>query len=111
MTYAHFFAKLCQIVEKSGSITQIKIAGNPMFRSSSFHTIDPKGRIIIPARFRDVLKADDEYGVVVSIKDGCLYAYTFSEWKQLEKKNSGCQKRSHGKIQTIFPGQCLPVEM
>lgn len=86
MTYAHFFAKLCQIVEKSGSITQIKIAGNPMFRSSSFHTIDPKGRIIIPARFRDVLKADDEYGVVVSIKDGCLYAYTFSEWKQLEKK-------------------------
>ncbi len=58
-----------------------------MFRSSSFHTIDPKGRIIIPARFRNVLRADDdEYGVMVSNMDGGLYAYTLSEWKSLEKR-------------------------
>ena len=55
-----------------------------MFRSSSFHTIDPKGRVIIPARFRNILKADKIYGVMVSNKDGCLYAYTFSEWEKVE---------------------------
>ncbi len=58
-----------------------------MFRSSSFHTIDPKGRIIIPSRFKNVLRADnDEYGVMVSNMDGGLYGYTFSEWKNLEKR-------------------------
>ncbi|MCP4024359.1 MAG: division/cell wall cluster transcriptional repressor MraZ, partial [Desulfobacteraceae bacterium] len=57
-----------------------------MFRSSSFHTIDPKGRVIIPSRFRNVLKADEKYGVVVSNMDGGLYAYAFSEWKNIEKR-------------------------
>ncbi|THB78361.1 MAG: division/cell wall cluster transcriptional repressor MraZ [Desulfobacteraceae bacterium] len=57
-----------------------------MFRSSSFHTIDPKGRVIIPSRFRKILRADDEYGVMVSNMDGGLYAYTMGEWKNLEKR-------------------------
>ncbi len=57
-----------------------------MFRSSSFHTIDAKGRIIIPSRFRNILKADKVYGVMVSNKDDCLYAYTFNEWDKVENK-------------------------
>lgn len=57
-----------------------------MFRSSSFHTIDTKGRIIIPARFRDYIRADGGNGVMISNMDGCLYAYTLNEWKEIEKK-------------------------
>ena len=57
-----------------------------MFRSSSSHTIDAKGRVIIPARFRNILKADTLYGVMVTNKDDCLYAYPFSEWEKVEKK-------------------------
>jgi MraZ protein len=57
-----------------------------VFRSSSFHTIDAKGRIIIPSRFRNILKSDKIYGVMVSNKDDCLYAYTFSEWEKVENK-------------------------
>jgi MraZ protein len=82
-----------------------------VFRSSSFHTIDPKGRIIIPARFRDVLKADEEeYGVVVSIKDGCLYAYTFSEWKQLEKKILAAKSAAMEKFKRFFLGNACPLK-
>jgi len=57
-----------------------------MFRGSSFHTIDPKGRVIVPARFRDVIKADGSDGVMVSRLDSCLLAYTFDEWQKLEAK-------------------------
>ena len=57
-----------------------------MFRGSSFHTIDSKGRIIIPARFRDVIKADGSYGVMLSRMDGALIAYTFDEWRKIENR-------------------------
>jgi MraZ protein len=57
-----------------------------MFRGSSFHTIDEKGRIIIPARFRDVLKAGGGDGVMVSRLDKSLFAYTFEEWSKIENK-------------------------
>ena len=57
-----------------------------MFRGSSFHTIDTKGRIIIPARFRDVIKADGADGVMVSRMDSCLVGYPFTEWRKIEAK-------------------------
>jgi MraZ protein len=37
-----------------------------MFRGSSFHTIDPKGRIIIPTRFRDVIKAGGADSIMIT---------------------------------------------
>ena len=81
-----------------------------MFRSSSFHTIDPKGRIIIPARFRKVLKADDEYGVVISIKDGCIYAYTFDEWKNLEQKIRAAKSATMERFKRFFLGNACPLK-
>ena len=55
-----------------------------MFRGTSYHTIDEKGRIIIPARFRDVIKANNSDGVIVAGKDNHLLAYTFDEWRKIE---------------------------
>ncbi len=81
-----------------------------MFRSSSIHTIDPKGRIIIPARFRKVLKADDEYGVVISIKDGCIYAYTFYEWKNLEQRIRAAKSAAMEKFKRFFLGNACPLK-
>ena len=57
-----------------------------MFRGFSYHTIDAKGRIIIPARFRDHIKSDGQNGVMVSVMDGCLFAYPFDEWHKIENK-------------------------
>lgn len=55
-----------------------------MFRGSSFHSIDAKGRIIIPVRFRSLIAEDDRNGVVVSRMDDGLFAYTFDEWGRIE---------------------------
>jgi MraZ protein len=48
--------------------------------------MDSKGRIIIPSRFRDVIKADGSYGVMLSRMDGALIAYTYDEWRKIENR-------------------------
>ena len=57
-----------------------------MFRGSSFHTIDNKGRLIVPVRFRQFIKSKDGDGVMISRMDNCLVAYPFKEWRNLENK-------------------------
>lgn len=47
------------------------------------HTIDAKGRLIVPAKLRDAL--GDEF-VVTKGLDGCLFAYPNEEWKNFEEK-------------------------
>jgi len=75
-----------------------------VFRSSSFHTIDTKGRIIIPSRFRNILKSDKVYGVMVSNKDDCLYAYTFSEWDKVESKILSTKTNVMAEFRRFFLG-------
>jgi MraZ protein len=57
-----------------------------MFRGSSVHTIDSKGRIIIPARFRNLIKAGNSSSLMVSKLDKCLVAYPIEEWHRVESK-------------------------
>jgi MraZ protein len=57
-----------------------------MFRGSSYHTIDDKGRIVIPARFRELTRSDEGDGLMVSRMDSCLLAYPFSEWRKIEER-------------------------
>jgi MraZ protein len=77
-----------------------------MFRGSSFHTIDPKGRIIIPTRFRDVIKADGAGSIMITRMDNCLFAYTHAEWSKLEQKILDIQVKSETlrRFQRIFIG-------
>lgn len=54
-----------------------------MFLGEFEHTIDGKGRLTIPAKFRDEL----ESGVIVTRGlDGCLWAYNRAEWEKLAEK-------------------------
>lgn len=78
--------------------------GIRLFRSSSYHSIDTKGRIIIPSRFRDVIKAGDQTGVMISCLDNALYAYTFSEWRNIEKKILANKSRHMVKFKRVFIG-------
>ncbi|MDQ0164598.1 MraZ protein [Bacillus horti] len=47
------------------------------------HTIDDKGRMIIPAKFRDEL---GEHFVITRGLDNCLFVYPQNEWKMIEQK-------------------------
>jgi len=80
-----------------------------VFRSSSCHTIDDKGRLIIPARFRNVLKTEDDYGIMVSIKDGCIFAFTFSEWKAIEDRLKTVKTASMQRFKRFFLGNACPL--
>jgi MraZ protein len=57
-----------------------------MFRGSSFHNLDSKGRLIIPARFRDVVKQSTVGGLMISKLDGALFCYTFEQWHKIEER-------------------------
>ncbi len=84
--------------------------GLQMFRSSSYHSIDTKGRIIIPSRFRDLIKTYDQAGLMVSCLDNALYAYTFNEWRNIEKKILANKSRHMVKFKRVFIGnacECL----
>lgn len=57
-----------------------------MFRGRSIHTLDAKGRIRIPTRFRDILKTRYEDRFVITNLDRCLIAYPLQEWEIIEEK-------------------------
>jgi len=61
-----------------------------MFRGSFEHTLDGKGRLSIPVKFREVLrgKGDDRTIITNFIVDGvrCLDVYPLDEWSRLEEE-------------------------
>ena len=77
-----------------------------MFRGSSFHTIDAKGRIIVPARFREMINADGSDGVMVSGMDGCLFAYPYGEWSKIENRILSLAEKSESmrRFRRLFIG-------
>ena len=56
-----------------------------MFRGRYQHTIDPKGRLSVPAKFRDALAAYGEALVVVP-NEHSLEVHPLEEWQRMEEK-------------------------
>lgn len=54
-----------------------------MFMGEYQHSLDDKGRLIVPAKFRDAL---GESFILTRGLDNCLYGYPHSEWKMIEEK-------------------------
>jgi MraZ protein len=54
-----------------------------MFMGEYSHTIDAKGRIIVPVKFRESL--GDNF-VVTKGLDNCLFVYTKEDWQKFEGK-------------------------
>jgi MraZ protein len=63
---------------------------NLMFRGQFSHSVDAKGRVSLPARFRDVLVADGDARFVLTpaVFDPCLHLYPMKAWEEFERKVS-----------------------
>jgi MraZ protein len=83
-----------------------------VFRGTSFHNLDPKGRLIVPARFRDVLKQSSVDGLMISSMDGALTCYTMEQWRKIEERvlNLSSKSTNMRRFRRIFIGgahECL----
>ena len=54
-----------------------------MFIGEYEHSVDAKGRVIMPAKLRDDI---GEKFIITKGLDGCLFAYSLEEWSNFESK-------------------------
>ncbi len=86
-----------------------------MFRGISSASIDAKGRVALPTRFRELVRLISEGKVVVTIdmREKCLLLYPLSEWEIVQRKleelpNVGTQARL---LQRLLIGHATDIEM
>ncbi len=58
------------------------------FRGRFEYSLDPKGRVNIPSKFREILQKYSENRVVITNMDGCLLVYPHTEWVRIEESVS-----------------------
>lgn len=60
----------------------------PAFSGKYYYTLDPKGRIIVPAPFREIISSNynPKLYIVNAAFDTCLLIYPQEEWNRLEEK-------------------------
>lgn len=79
-----------------------------MFMGTYEHSLDGKGRVIIPAKFRETL--GDSFVITLGL-DGCLFVYPMEEWEsfvqQLKELPGSKEAR---KLQRYFMAGAAPCE-
>jgi len=86
-----------------------------MFRGENKVTLDAKGRLAMPTRYRDGIVEDAAGHLVVTINhvERCLVIYTLPEWENIERKLaklSGADQRVRG-LQRLLAGHASDMEM
>jgi MraZ protein len=85
-----------------------------VFRGSSNLTLDNKGRLVVPARHRDVLlERCDGHLVFTADPDQCVLLYPLPEWETIEQKLdalANIDKRVRG-LQRRLTGHAVETEM
>jgi MraZ protein len=78
-----------------------------MFRGRYEHSIDGKGRLSIPSRFREALVRRRQKVLILTHFDSCVAAYPLDEWRQLEeriRKQSTLQKDIRAFLRLFYSG-------
>lgn len=86
-----------------------------MFRGVNTLSLDAKGRMAMPSKYRDRLLAqcDGQMVVTVDRSDACLLLYPMPEWEDIERKlvrlgNLNTQAR---RLQRLLIGHATEVEL
>lgn len=56
------------------------------FEGRSRHTLDEKGRLAIPTRFREVLNQKGDSSLVVTNLNNCLVSFARDDWQKIKDK-------------------------
>ena len=59
-----------------------------MFTGSYFHTMDNKGRVNIPSRYREILEDRKDLHIILTNWEGYVLAFPQSEWIIVRRRNS-----------------------
>ena len=59
------------------------------FRGRHQHSLDDKGRLAIPARFKEILERKNDLCVVVTNLSNCLVAFARDDWRAVKEKALG----------------------
>ena len=85
-----------------------------MFRGATKITLDAKGRLAIPTRYRERIATRCDGQLVVTLdKDHCLLVYPLPDWEEIERKLvrlPSLQKRTR-EMQRIMLGYATEVEV
>lgn len=81
-----------------------------MFMGEYSHTIDTKGRLIIPSKFREEL---GETFVVTKGLDGCLFVFSDEEWKafEIKLKSLPLTNKNARQFARFFVAGAMPCEL
>ncbi len=80
-----------------------------MFLGEYNHSLDSKGRLIMPAKLREGLK---EHFIVTKGLDRCLFVYDLKEWENINEKISKLPVTDEGVrrfVRFFFGGACEVV--
>ena len=85
-----------------------------MFRGVNTLTLDIKGRLAIPKKYRETLQQCCASQLVVTIdKDRCLLIYPLPEWQEIERKLNQLPSfnKAARSLQRLYIGHASDVEM
>jgi MraZ protein len=86
-----------------------------MFRGITSLSLDPKGRLVMPTRYRERLKAEGQEPLIATIdpESPCLLLYPFTAWEVIEQKiqNLPSFNKATRRIQRLLIGHATECDM
>ena len=85
-----------------------------MFRGATKVTLDAKGRLAIPTRYRDRILSRSNGELVVTVdRDYCLLIYPFPDWEEIERKliRLPTMNKQARRLQRLMVGYATEMEL
>lgn len=86
-----------------------------MFRGLTTLNLDPKGRLVVPTRYRERLKVEGAEPLIATIdpESPCLLLYPYAAWEVIEQKIQSLPSfnKATRRIQRLLIGHATECEM
>ncbi|MDZ5605092.1 division/cell wall cluster transcriptional repressor MraZ [Pseudomonas sp. RP23018S] len=86
-----------------------------MFRGANAVSLDAKGRLAMPSRYRDELdsRCNGQLIITIDAADPCLCVYPLDEWEQIEAKLRALPslREENRRLQRLLIGNAVDLEL